>query len=257
MAVQGVHAVTQVVQAVKELDELAGGRRDHRGARRRQRGGPAAVLGRAADPGGRRVPYAGGVRDRARAGLPAARPGRRPAGVHARRTRRRRSCRTWARSWTGCSSCGTGRCGRVRGCSTGRSAGSRTRWPGPSMEQPHRMVDERAAEVDALIDRSRRMLRASAGPGGLGAVAHPGAGGRAVARGDAGARVRGAAAAGRSCGPLPGRRGGGRRAAGAGVGGRVHRAGGRVSRCGAAPVSFARTRRGRGRGSDLAVVAHT
>lgn len=100
----------------------------------------------------------------------------------------------------------------------------------PSMEQPQRMVDERAAEIDALVGRSRMGAGTSAGPGRFGARPHPGAGGRAVARGDAGARIRGAAAARRPRrAGSRGRGGAGRRAAGAGLGGRVRRAGERVS----------------------------
>lgn len=90
----------------------------------------------------------------------------------------------------------------------------------PSMEQPQRMVDERAAEIDALVGRSRMGAGTSAGPGRFGARPHPGAGGRAVARGDAGARIRGAAAARRPRrAGSRGRGGAGRRAAGAGLGG--------------------------------------
>lgn len=100
----------------------------------------------------------------------------------------------------------------------------------PSMEHPQRMVDERASEVDALIGRGRMGAGASAGPRGLGARPHPCPRPRAVARRDAGAWVRGAPAGGRARGPGPGRRGRRRgRAAGPGVGGRVHGAGRRVS----------------------------
>ncbi|MGX1485410.1 exodeoxyribonuclease VII large subunit [Streptomyces griseus] len=68
--------------------------------------------------------------------------------------------------------------------------------------------------------------RTPAGPRRLGARAHPGPGGGAVAGGDAGAGVRRPPAAGRPCGPLPrGRRGAGRGAEGAGLRGRVHRTG--------------------------------
>ena len=54
-----------------------GRRRDRARPRRRQRRGPAAVLRRDAVPGGRRVPHAGGLGDRARAGHAAGRPRRR------------------------------------------------------------------------------------------------------------------------------------------------------------------------------------
>ena len=47
---------------------------------------------------------------------------------------------------------------RARRCWTGRSGGSRTPSPGPSIEHPHRMVDEREDQVDALLDRGRRTL---------------------------------------------------------------------------------------------------
>lgn len=46
----------------------------------------------------------------------------------------------------------------VRGLLDREERGLRTRWASTSMQQPLRMVDERAAEVDALIGRSRRVL---------------------------------------------------------------------------------------------------
>lgn len=97
----------------------------------------------------------------------------------------------------------------------------------PAMERPQRLVDEREAEVEALVGRSRAGAGSSAGPGRLRAVAHARPGRLVVARRHAGAGVRGAPAARRPCGALP-RRGrcARRAAAGAGGGGRVHGAGG-------------------------------
>ena len=86
-AVQGALAVPQIVDALRRAGPRPGRRRDRAGPRRRQRRGPAAVLRRDAVPGGRRLPHAGGVGDRARAGHPAGRPRRRPALLHPDRGR--------------------------------------------------------------------------------------------------------------------------------------------------------------------------
>ena len=84
-AVQGALAVPQIVDALRRARPRPGRRRDRAGPRRRQRRGPAAVLRRDAVPGGRRVPHAGGLGDRARAGHPAGRPRRRRPLLHPHR----------------------------------------------------------------------------------------------------------------------------------------------------------------------------
>ena len=117
-AVQGALAVPQIVDALRRARPRPGRRRDRPRPRRRERRGPAAVLRRDAVPGGRGVPHAGGLGDRARAGHAAGRPrrrrpllhpdrGRAAAGARPRRGDRpdRRACATgpaarWAAGWT-------------------------------------------------------------------------------------------------------------------------------------------------------------
>ncbi len=81
VAVQGPTAVPQIIDALAVLDARPSRRRDHHGPRRRQRGGPAALLRRGAVPGGVRLPHAGHLRDRARDRHAAGRLRRRRARV--------------------------------------------------------------------------------------------------------------------------------------------------------------------------------
>ena len=134
------------------------GRRHRDRPRRRLGRGPAAVLRRGAAAGGLRGAHPGRLRDRPRAGQPAARPGRRRAGLHphrrrqAGRARRRRgdaarraparprppvrSAPGWPASSTPSTPCAPAR-----------------RWPTPAAAS-----SARAEEVDALRDRARRTL---------------------------------------------------------------------------------------------------
>ena len=105
--------------------------RDHRDARRRQRGGPAAVLRRAARTGGRVLPYARGVGDRARAGQPAARLRGRPARVHPHRRGQEGRAGRGRGVRAGAVPSGPGAAQRPCPSSSARSAGWRTRWRGP------------------------------------------------------------------------------------------------------------------------------
>ncbi len=75
----------------------------------------------------------------------------------------------------------------------------------PVMAAPHTMLESRGEGLDGLLHRARRMPGPPARPGGGRPGAHPGAGRGALARGDAGARVRGAAARGRCGGAQAGR----------------------------------------------------
>ena len=86
-AMQGVNAARDVIEAVRRLDADPRGRRDRGRPRWRLGRGPAAVLRRGAGAGGVRAEHAGRLRDRPRAGQPAARPGRRPARLDADRRR--------------------------------------------------------------------------------------------------------------------------------------------------------------------------
>ena len=76
VATQGAYAVTEVTDAIAPAGRRPPGRRDRGGPRRRLGRRPAPVLRRGPGPRGRRVPHAAGERDRTRAGLPPARPGR-------------------------------------------------------------------------------------------------------------------------------------------------------------------------------------
>lgn len=98
----------------------------------------------------------------------------------------------------------------------------------PVFVHPQRMVETREDELEALLARGRMDARASAGPGRLGARAHPGPGGGAVPGRDPGAGLRRPAAGGRARGAFAGGGLGGRGAARAGHGRRVLGTGGRV-----------------------------
>lgn len=129
-AVQGVHAVNQVVRAVKELDAV-----DEVDVIVVARGGgsvedllPFSDEELIRTVAACRTPVVSAIGHEPDSPCSTWSP---TCGPPLPRTRRRRSCPMWARSWTGCSSCGTGLCGRYGGCSTGRSGAWRTRWGGP------------------------------------------------------------------------------------------------------------------------------
>lgn len=129
VAVQGVHAVPQVVQAVKELDDI-----DDVDVIIVARGGGSVEdllpfsdeqLVRAV--ASCRTPVVSAIGhepDNPSSTMsPTCAPPPRP-------TPPRRSCRTWARSTSGCGCCATGPGGASRRSSSARSAGSRTPWHG-------------------------------------------------------------------------------------------------------------------------------
>lgn len=129
-AVQGVHAVNQVVHAVKELDAV-----DEVDVIVVARGGgsvedllPFSDEELIRTVAACRTPVVSAIGHEPDSPCSTWSP---TCGPPPPRTRRRGSCPMWARSWTASSSCGTGRCGRYGGCSTGRSGVWRTRWGGP------------------------------------------------------------------------------------------------------------------------------
>ena len=172
---------------VRELDAHAGGRRDHRGARRRQRGGPAAVLRRAAGAGGRALPHARSSRAIGhepdsplldlvadlRASTPTDAAKRVVPDVGEELARVRQLQRPGA----------AGACRGLldreeRGLDAALSrpvdGARRTGWSTSGRRR-----------CDALLDRGPAHAAASAGPGGRRAGAHPRPGGGPVPRGDA------------------------------------------------------------------------
>ena len=110
-----------------------------------------------------RLPYAGGHRDRPRAGHPAARPGRRPARLHADRRGARGSCRTSARSWTGSPSCADRRAAAVGALSTARSAGCDALRSRPVAGRPATGWSTRAPSEVATAARPRPGARSGTG----------------------------------------------------------------------------------------------
>lgn len=102
----------------------------------------------------------------------------------------------------------------------------------PVMEDPHRMIEVREEQVTSLAERGRLHARASPRPCRVGAVAHARARGGPVPRRDPQAGLRGAAEGRRGRRARRGRRGGGRDTAGAGRRGRIHRTGRERARTG-------------------------
>ncbi|GAA4942321.1 exodeoxyribonuclease VII large subunit [Streptomyces heliomycini] len=124
---------------------------------------------------------------------PAARPRGRPARLHADR-RRQEVVPDVGEEHERVRMLRDRRGAASRRCWTGRSAGWRTALARPSVQDPHRMVDARAEEVTALLERVRRSLRHRLDRR-LRADAHARARGGPVPRRDPEARYRRAPAA--------------------------------------------------------------
>ena len=133
--------------------------RDRDRPRRRLPRGPAPVLRRDADQGGRRLPDSGGERDRARAGHAAARLRGRPARVHADRRGQAGGARRQRAAGAGGPAARAGPPLPDRLAGPGDGLAGRRSASRPALADPVREVERQAERVDALRSGPGRRWR--------------------------------------------------------------------------------------------------